>query len=349
MSRRRWIVWIVALAVGLVVGSALAFLWMVRNPIAFHVWSTRRALYDAGFVQLRVGAPGGGMVVFVEAGDVPGAPGAAGPTGPPLVFLHGAGDQAGGWAEVAPAFSDRYRVIVPDLAGHGESDPEEGPLPFDLVVEGFEAMMRELGIGPGAANAEPAVLVGNSMGAWVASVYARRHPDRVARLVLVGGGPLRSDAEIDLLPGDRDEARELMALLRDPGSEPIPGFVLDDVVERSRTGPIGRLYEAAASMDKYLLEEADVEEIGVPADLLWGASDRLFPESYARRLAGRLPRSRLTLIEGCGHVPGTECPERFRSELARLLALPPPGADGAPGASAPTGAPAAGGPGEGTG
>ena len=52
----------------------------------------------------------------------------AGVEGPLLVLLHGAGDQAGTWVEVAPALLERYRLLIPDLIGHGDSEPGEGPL-----------------------------------------------------------------------------------------------------------------------------------------------------------------------------------------------------------------------------
>src|SRR6185436_6020285 len=62
--------------------------------------------------------------------------------GEPIVLLHGANDQAGTWFAVAPTLAKTHRVIVPDLAGHGESGPHEGPLPLSLMVERLHAVLE---------------------------------------------------------------------------------------------------------------------------------------------------------------------------------------------------------------
>lgn len=323
MSRRRWVRWVVVAVLALVVGAVAGIFLIGRHPLAVYAWSTRRALFKAGFVERVAAGPGGRLAYFEEAPAGGGPAGVAASEGAPtLVLIHGAGDQAGSWARVAPALAEGYRVLVPDLAGHGDSGPRDGPLPFDLVVEGFELVM--------ARAVEdyrgPAILVGHSMGAWVASVYAHRHPDRVARLVLVNGGPVRQETDFSLLPADREEARELMQALRDPGSDPIPDVLLDDIVRRSREGPIGRMAQVSESMEKYLLD-GRLDELGVPVDLLWGASDRMMTPEYAERLAEGLPRARVTRVEGCGHLPQAECPERFREALLRVLGELPPEAE----------------------
>jgi len=331
MSRRRWVRWVVIAVLALVAGAVVGIFLIGRHPLAVYAWSTRRALFKAGFVEQIAAGPGGRLAYFEEA-PPRGAPAGVGASEgkPTIVLLHGAGDQAGNWAQVAPSLAEGYRVLIPDLAGHGDSGPRQGPLPFDLVVEGFEFFM--------ARAVEdyrgPAVLVGNSMGAWVASVYAHRHPDRVARLVLVNGGPLRQESDLSLLPADREAARELMKALRDPGSDPIPNILLDDIVRRAHEGPIGRMAQEPESMEKYLLD-GRLEELGVPVDLLWGASDRLMTPEYAERLAEGLPRARITWIEGCGHVPQAECPERFREALLQVLGEAPP--DAKPDGTAPDG------------
>src|SRR5438270_12851320 len=73
-----------------------------------------------------------------------------------LVLLHGANDQAGTWFAVAPKLAKRNRVIVPDLAGHGESGPCEGPLPVSLIVERLHAVLEH-------ETAKRVALVGHSM------------------------------------------------------------------------------------------------------------------------------------------------------------------------------------------
>jgi pimeloyl-ACP methyl ester carboxylesterase len=111
--------------------------------------------------------------------------------------------------------------------------------------------------------------------------------------------------------------------LRDPGADPLPGFVLDNVVREAQAGPIGRLVQTAGEMGQYVLE-GRLHEVKAPADLLWGESDKLFSIAYARRMMSQLPAARLTTIPACGHVPQQECPARFGAALSDVLTMPPP-------------------------
>jgi pimeloyl-ACP methyl ester carboxylesterase len=182
--------------------------------------------------------------------------------------------------------------------------------------------------------------VGNSLGAWLACLWAKEHPERVERLVLVNGGPLKHVAEgLTLQPKNRSEARKTIDALRDPGSLRVPDFVLDDVVREAAKGPIARLAAASEGMEKFVLE-GRLGELTVPVDIVWGASDRMMPLSYAGRMRDQLPRARLTELPRCGHVPQQECPAAFTEALSKLLAGPGP--DGAATGGEPKGAPATG-------
>ncbi len=244
-------------------------------------------------------------------------------SGPTLVLVHGVADQAGTWFQVASGLAEERRVLLIDLPGHGESAPADGPLPMTTVIEGFEAWLAT----HGAPDGERPILVGNSMGAWVAMLAAHRQPGRVGRVVAMNGGPLRADTgELDLLPADREEARRLMAALRDPSSPPTPAAVLDDLVRRAKTGHVQRMFAATEDLESYLLD-GRLGEIVTPVDILWGESDRYLGRDYPERLLAGLPNARLTLIASCGHLPQAECPQRFSERLQEVLALPPPGSD----------------------
>ena len=294
-------------AAGLVVLAILLCIYVFwREPLALSAYFERRALRDSGFVKNVVETPGGRMTIR-EAGN-----------GPALIFLHGAGDQAGVWSKVAPSFVAKYHVILPDQPGHGESEPESGPLPMGTILGGLEALLKT------RPTNQPVVLVGNSMGAWVAMLYAYRHPERVTRIVLVDGGALRwNNPQYSLLPANREEARKLMNALMDPGSPVVPDFVLDDVIRKAHSGPIGRLFATGADLEAFLLD-GKLGEIRTPADLLWGESDKLIPLDYARRMESELPAARLTTIPRCGHIPGRECPIAFQAALEKILSQPPP-------------------------
>jgi pimeloyl-ACP methyl ester carboxylesterase len=295
----------------MVLAGGLVF-W--QRPLAVTRHFGLRALIHGGFVKQEVATPSGKSMVW-EAG-----------TGPTLVLVHGAGDYAGAWALVAPHLTQRYHVLIPDLPGHGESEPAAGPLKFSQVLQGLEAVLEQRG------GKEPVTLVGNSLGGWLALVYAQRHPDRVARVVSVCGGGPRLQLKVSLSPANREEARQFMRALLDPGTPVPPDYVLDDLVRTSRTGAAGRLLAETADLEQHYLD-GRFQEIRTPVDLLWGASDQLIPVESARRMEAELPAARLTVIPRCGHVPQRECSAAFESELGRLLSGPPPEAK--PPAAAP--------------
>ena len=297
----RGIVLVVILAI--VGGAAVWVGWMVRyRPLTVFAWQTRAALRTAGLRKVHVLAPAGEQTVFV------------GGHGPVVMLLHGAGDNAGTWFKVAPELARTHTVIVPDLAGHGGSGPRSGPIELSAVLDGVTADLDA--VAPG----EKVVLVGNSLGAWIAMLIAQRHPERVTMAVCVDGGAIRgNNLSARVLPQNRREARESVAQTRDPASPPVPAWVLDDIVRQARTGPLARFAATAATMGGFVLDDDRLRTMRVPVRLIWGASDRLVPLDYARRMQAALPDATLVTLDRCGHVPQVECPDALLAALGQAL------------------------------
>jgi pimeloyl-ACP methyl ester carboxylesterase len=278
--------------------------WMLRyRPLTVFAWQTRFALRSAGLHKVRVTTSVGQQAAFV------------GGQGPAVVLLHGAGDNAGTWFKVAAELVKDHALIVPDLAGHGASAPHSGPIEVRAVLDGVEAVLNAL------APHQRVGLVGNSLGAWVAMLVAHRHPERVAIAVCIDGGAIKgSNEHARALPKTRAEARESVAQTRDPASAIVPDFVLDDIVRHAREGPLARFAATSATMEAYVLDDAQLRELTVPVRLIWGASDRLVPLDYAERMKAQLPHAGLLTIERCGHVPQIECPQQLLPALKQALA-----------------------------
>jgi pimeloyl-ACP methyl ester carboxylesterase len=279
---------------GAVVIAAIVGAWLFfKRPLEVWNWMNRRALVRAGLTQRSVGTPVGAQTVFV------------GGSGPVLVLLHGAGDQAGTWAKVAPDLIKEHTLIVPDLPGHGDSAPRSGPIEISAVLAGVEAVLDAL------APRQRVVLVGNSLGAWMAMLFAHAHPERVALAVCIDGGAIKgTNVHARVLPKTRAEARESVNQTRDPASAYVPDFVLDDIV---------RLAATAATMEAFVLDDTQLRELRVPVQLIWGASDRLVPLDYAEQMKAQLPQVGLFTIERCGHVPQVECPDKLLAALRQAL------------------------------
>jgi len=290
-----------AVVVALTALTVFSLLLYLR-PIAMMVWLRRNALRRAGLRKTQLITTVGKQTVW------------HGGAGPLLVLLHGSGDQAGTWNRVVPELKRHFQLVVPDLAGHGESDPVAGVLSLGTLLTALEQVLDAMPL-----RGETMVLAGNSLGAWMAMLYAQKHPARGRRLILIDGGPIKNSSEIGLMPKDREEARRTLDAVLDPSSPRRPNFVLDDLVRISNTGPISRLLAAGQEdISKYLLEDK-LGSLQMPVDLIWGESDRLVPLDYAKWLQSQLPHSTLTVIERCGHAPQFERPRELTKVLLQIL------------------------------
>ena len=286
-----------------VIGVLGCLVVLYLRPIAITFWLRRNGLRKASLRKTKISTNAGEQLVW------------HGGSGPLLVLLHGAGDEAGTWYGVAPALMRHFELVIPDLAGHGKSEPSAGVLSLGTLLAALEQILEE-----NRWRGQPMVVVGNSLGAWMSMLYGQRHPQRVTRVILIDGGPIRGVSSIGIMPKNREEARKAFDAILDSSTPRRPNFVLDDLVRVSNTGPISRLLAAGEEdMSKYLLEDK-LANFPVSVDLVWGASDRLLPLDYAKKLQSRLPQSTLTVIERCGHAPQLECPHKLSQVLLQLLA-----------------------------
>jgi pimeloyl-ACP methyl ester carboxylesterase len=311
MTMRARVAVLAGIAVGLLLVATAALLTVMR-PLSVFETIERARLRRAGLTHLRADGPRGPQS-FWQGGS-----------GPMVVFLHGANDQAGTWVRVLGAVIGAHEVVLVDLAGHGGSAPSDGPLGTPDLLDGLDAVTAAI---PGGA---PVALVGNSLGGYLALVYAARHPERVSHVVLVNGAAIRGDgseARVNLLPRTRDEARDALAATMSPSSPGVPSFVLDDLVRRAPASPLARLMRSPSAGESLL--EGRLPDLRVPVTLLWGEDDQVLPLAYARRVAAALPAARLVTLARCGHVPQRECPGLLGPALGTALDDPPSAPEGA--------------------
>ena len=215
-----------------------------------------------------------------------------------VVLLHGTNDQAGTWARVVPMLVNQYRLIVPDLAGHGESEPKSGPIPFALVVERLHHILER-------ERAVDVILAGNSFGGWIAILYTLAHPERVQRLVLESSGGLARPLGVPLIARDRDTAMTILRAVHGPKYMP-QEWVIDTLLARATDAPMLRLTEG---MSNFI--DASLPRIKVPTSLVWGADDGVLPLSYAAAFNEGIGGSKLHVIDGAAHIPHLQQPEKF--------------------------------------
>lgn len=287
----------------LIVLAVGVFLWGVvkfrAEPIATLETMSRLALrsYGADRHELRTSH---GRVVYFTAGS-----------GPTVVLVHGANDQAGLWSRTVARLRDNYRFVIIDLPGHGESDPETGPITFEMLIAGLDAVVQK------ESGGSPVTMVGNSLGGWLAMIYTLDRPGIVDHLVLENSGGLSAPeySGPTLLPTTLEEGRAAFraTIAR---SRPIPDYVVEDFVRRAPESQIARM--AGQPFESWVIDDR-ISDLKVPVTLIWGEKDGVLPLEYARRLEAAIPDATLQTIPDCGHIPHNECPEEFAAELAGAL------------------------------
>jgi pimeloyl-ACP methyl ester carboxylesterase len=227
-----------------------------------------------------------------------------------VVLLHGVNDQAGTWASIVPQLTG-FRLLVPDLAGHGESAPREGPLPMETILAGLQAMVEGI---------DRFTLVGNSMGGWVAMLYALAHPERVERLILEDASGMAWPLSVPLFPQNREEAITCLRAVHGPAVE-LAEWMIEAMLQRAISAPATRVVQAG--LMAHLLD-GRLQDLQLPTTLIWGRDDGLLPLSYAETLQKRIAGSTLHVLDGAAHIPHRQQPERFLTCLLETFSASAP-------------------------
>jgi pimeloyl-ACP methyl ester carboxylesterase len=244
-------------------------------------------------------------------------------SGPALLLLHGLSASHHNWEHTIEAFASDWRVVAPDLPGHGESAKPDAPYTIDFYAGVLRSLGRELGI-------DEAVVVGNSLGGQIAVELALAYPRWTRALVLAA-------------PAGGFSAT-LRAFGWAIGAAAAPGVLrmtLPRALERSffdRTSPAvdlrRRLLAArlthsdfpdfaravARSLAGAIAAGAQpLARLTQPTLLVWGREDRLVALSGSRRVMRQVPHARIVVLERCGHVPMLEQASRFNAVVSDFL------------------------------
>ena len=217
-----------------------------------------------------------------------------------LCLIHGVNDHAGTWSLVAPALMKSCRLIIPDLPGHGESEPKTGALDMQHLVDRLAAVLD-------AEDVAHATLVGNSMGAWISILYTLAHPSRVAELFLESGGGLALPLGVSLVAANRGEAVPILQAVHGPNAQ-LPDWAIDALITRSSDSPM--LRPVAGGMMAYFIDDR-LTDLRVPATVVWGANDGVVTRAYIDRLHAGIAGAKLCVIDDAAHIPHAQQPERF--------------------------------------
>lgn len=235
--------------------------------------------------------------------------------GPALVFVHGFPFDRRVWQKQLAAFRGSHRVITVDLRGFGDSAAGDGPGAMGQYARDVRDLLREL-------QTERVVLVGHSMGGYVALAVAHHFPEELRGLVLVGtqAGPdseagaagRRATIEKVKAGGVRVVTEAMAPKMVAPASQ---ARMLDQVQGLMATatpaGVIGALEAMADRPDS----RPTLGTIEVPTLVITGAEDVVIPPAESGKIADAIQDAHLETLPGAGHLVAVEQPDEFNRVL----------------------------------
>ena len=256
-------------------------------------------------------------------------------SGEVLLLLHGMAGSSESWGPVFTTLATKYRVVAPDLLGHGLSDKPR----TDYSLGAFAAGLRDL---LDALAISEATVVGHSLGGGVAMQFIYQHPEYCRRLILISSGGLGPDVGL------------LLRMLSAPGAEFVLPFVAPRPVVglgnavRGGLGALGFTSPRIAEMWKTYSSFTDrptrqaflrtlrsvVDYRGqsvsalnrlsvrceVPTLLIWGDKDQIIPVEHGYEAQAARSGSRLEVLAGVGHFPQIEAPAEVADTIDTFMA-----------------------------
>ncbi|MGB7201190.1 MAG: alpha/beta hydrolase [Pyrinomonadaceae bacterium] len=302
------IIILVSAVVGAIAALAIGFVYLAPE-------TATRAFIDldrwrAGLVRKEIALADGTRYVYLEGGQ-----------GEPLMLLHGFGANKDNFSRMAAFLTPKYRVIIPDHVGFGESaHPPDADYSPTEQAERIHKLAQALGI-----NAVH--VCGNSMGGQIALTYAALYPGEVKTLWLLAPAGLWSappnelrirfseTGENPLLVRNEEEFARLFELVMgDPPFVPRP---IMDVLAQERIQNFAleqRIFEQIITDSV----EQRISGLATPTLIVWGSRDRLIHVETANLLHRLLPNSEVIIMHEIGHAPMLERPQQTAEDYLRF-------------------------------
>jgi pimeloyl-ACP methyl ester carboxylesterase len=236
-----------------------------------------------------------------------------------VILLHGLGGSSQVWQFNIGPLAEKYHVFVPDQIGFGKSDKPFVNYRIRTYVDFLDQFYKQLKI-------ERATLVGNSMGGWIAAIYAATYPERVDKLVLADAGGYAPPKDFDtraffaLNPTTREGMKVLSARVFYNKA-----FLSDAAIDQAMAArlaagdgfTIKSITESIIRGEDFL--DDLVKTIKHPTLIVWGREDGLIPLSEGERFHKDITGSTMIVFDHCGHVPNIEKAGEFNAAVIKFL------------------------------
>ena len=249
------------------------------------------------------------------------------PAGRPMLFAHGFGCDQNMWRFVAPAFEDRYRIVLFDYVGAGASDLAAYDPDRYGTLAGYAADVVEI---CEALDLHDVVFVGHSVSAMVGVLAAGIAPDRFGALVLIGPSPRYINDDGYVGGFTEEDINGLLASLDSNylgwssamapvimGNPDRPELGAELTASFCRTDP--EIQKRFARVTFLSDNRADLARATVPALVLQCSDDVIAPDAVGEYVRRHLPGSRLVKLQASGHCPNLSAPEETVAAISAFL------------------------------
>ena len=243
--------------------------------------------------------------------------------GPPLVLLHGFPLSRKMWDLEVKSWSQNFRVIAPDFRGFGDSPMSEGEFSMAGCAEDVADLVVSLGI------RQKIVLLGLSMGGYVAFEFVRRYPEMLCGLILVGTQPI---ADSDAAKQARYETAEFV---RREGTAALAERLIPRFLGKTTLATKRAIVETLRNLIESISPEAVAQacyglasrrdsrsllaDIKLPTLIVAGSEDSVVPSAQAEIMQSEIRASSLVVVEECGHIINLEQPKMLDRVVSNFL------------------------------
>ena len=258
--------------------------------------------------------------------------------GEALLLIHGMAGSSQTWRAILPLLAKKYRVIAPDLLGHGQSSKPRTDYSLGAFAVGLRDLLDELKV-------ESATVVGHSLGGGIAMQFVYQHPDYCRRLVLISSGGLGPEVGL------------ILRLLAAPGAELIMPVIAPSPVLRAgnsvrswlsslglRSPRGAEIWNAYSSFSDRQTRDAFLRTLrsvvdyrgqsvsalnrltlrdGLPALAIWGEHDTIIPVGHAYSALKARPDCRLEVLADVGHFAQVEAPVKVAELIDDFISTTP--------------------------
>ena len=296
--------------------------WLWRDPLALVHAEFARQRWSAGLSLEQVQAAGHRWAYVVREADTADAP--------TIVMIHGFTGSKENWYPLAARLRGRYRLLIPDLPGWGDSERIKGvDYGFVAQSERVAEFIDQVARKPGSE----VVLLGHSMGGGIVALAAADHPQEIARVGLFAAAGVRfKDNRFgeEVLAGQNpfavtDDAslkRYLDILFHVDAAKPVIPWPASRalIAWRKQQAPFEQsvLDKIGRGDERFLPGEA-ASRIDQPALLLWCRQDQVIDSSAIDLYGARMPQALKVLLDGCGHMSIMEQPDEVAASVQLLI------------------------------